>query len=254
MKKLVVRALAAAVVTLGFTVAAQATPMYFDFTGTVLGSPGSAVTGGFNFEIDRLYSAPAPGQPQLVTFIDWQPTGLSAPLAFLNFGDRNVEFPAYGGINYLYSQFNDACTPGEECPASASDHWSIFASTSEQPEAGTAPDFTGSMRAAYLFFLPLDGLPQDTFDASTVDPTAILTLPLGNTLGIYSEQLIDCVRGECTYSNPYQLTFTIDSVSRGLGPRSVPEPGTFGLLGVALVGMFFVRRRRLALPPLDAAR
>ena len=44
---------------------------------------------------------------------------------------------------------------------------------------------------------------------------------------------------------PGSLGFSIDSVTRGIGARAVPEPGTLGLMVAGLAGLLLFRRRAL---------
>lgn len=239
MKKQVACALAALACTVGITGTARAVPIEISFTGTELGGTG-AVSGGFNFETDRLFRDTPPGIPPLAAFTDWQPTDLTAPLASFSGGGYDVVFPSLGGSNYSSIQFIDGCNEAG-CP-SPDDHFTLFAFNSEAP-ADLAPDFTGTYSAHTLLFLPLaNGLGTEQFDTSTVEPAAITTLPMGQVLGIFSDWRYDCFAGACASTQNAQVTFFMDSVTRTL--HEVPEPETLSLFAAA--GLAFLLRRRPA--------
>ena len=246
MKKAQARIAAAIAFTLGFSSLAQSVPIYFNFTATNTGSVlmpegavvGQTVTGGFTFETEQLVrrtSGPAnPG----VAFE-------GAPQAFLSFGDRIVSFPAPGALNGGYIFFYDGCRSAD-CE-SDEDSFSLSASTSEQSPETLAAGFTGTYRSASLFFDSSKDFvpPADLFDADTVDPTAIVDLPIpAIASGFYVEFVTSCVSGVCERGQAGRsFGFSVDSVTRGLGSRSVPEPGTLGLLGAGLLAAFVPRRR-----------
>jgi len=245
---------------------AEAVPFHFDFTGTTTGSSysypmpagapttvdgyslGQAVNGGFNFDTDRLYDAGTFGFQH--SWVDWQPTNLTEPLAFLSFGGRDVSLPAYpGGSSYSDVSFVDACTP-TACEPGWAENFSLYATSSDRD---ITADFTGTSHRTSIFFdsaalIRLADYPffqnYDYFDGASVDPLSILSLPLLDMIGIYSEETIDCVSGACT-SLDRQFSFAIDSVSRGLTPATaVPEPGTLELLGAATLAALLLARRR----------
>jgi hypothetical protein len=259
MKKNLVRT-ALAVAALGVAGTAQAVPVYFDFTGTITsstvsppdGSTGGALSGGFNFETDRLFEAPPiiSGQTTQYAFVDWQPSDLSEPLAFLNFGGGNLSWPNYESSYSIITFFEGCSVSG--CPPQTSEAFSLQALSGDV----WSPDFTGTMHTQFLFFMSsaetrLPDSPYfenfDYFEPEDVAPTSIVTLPLYALIGLFSETTSSCVNGACATIEDRQYTFSVDSVSRGVGARSVPEPGTLGLFGVALAGMFFLRRRQTAL-------
>jgi hypothetical protein len=258
----------AAFIAVSFAGTAQAVPLYFDFTGTTTGysytypspdgSPttvdgyalGETVTGGFNFETDRLYDAGTFGFQH--SWVDWQPANLTEPLTFLSFGGRDVSLPAYpDGSKYTVVSFVDACTP--TCNPGWQDNFNLFTTSIDQ-EITTA-DFTGTTHRSSLFvssaaYTIVPDYPYqegfDYFDGATVDPFSIVSLPLFNMIGIYSEETVNCVAGACT-NQSLQFNFSLDSVTRGIGPRaSVPEPGTLGLFGMTALIALRLRRRRSA--------
>ena len=113
------------------------------------------------------------------------------------------------------------------------------------------------MRTSLLFFMSAaeTRLPDfpffetfNYFEPEDIVPTSIVTLPLYNLIGLFAETVVYvCRRAFARRSKTGSYGFSVDSVSRGEGPRPVPEPGTFGLFGVALAGMLFLRRRQTAL-------
>jgi hypothetical protein len=252
MKRTIRCAALAATCSLGFAGTASAVPIHFDFTGTITGVEnlegaiaGAAISGGFTFETDRLAAGHAPGSPQY-SWVDLEPEGLIEPYAFLNFGGREVAYPSAAIGNYAVINFFDACTP--ICAPFNVENFGMFASTGHS----AAPDFTGLMQHSSFYFASaaLTRLADppfieafDYFDGAQVDPTSIVTLPLYDLAGFYSQGTMDCVSGGCVNIAPGSLGFTIDSVTRGIGARAVPEPGTLGLLVAGLAGLLLFRRR-----------
>ena len=256
MKRTLARSAVAAVCSLGFAGTAGAIPIHFDFTGTITGvenvkgaTVGAVISGGFTFETERLAFGHAPGSPQY-SWVDHEPEGLTEPYAFLNFGGREVAYPSAATGNYAVINFFDACTP--ICAPFGVENFGMFASTGHS----AAPDFTGLMQQSSFYFASaaLTRLTDppfieafDYFDGTQVDPTSIVTLPLYDLAGFYSQGTMDCVSGGCTNIAPGSLGFTIDSVTRGIGARAVPEPGTLSLLAASLAGLWLFRRRARAL-------
>ncbi len=235
MKKSLALCAIAATITSGFSGVAQAVPVYFDFTGTISGT-GSAISGGFNFDTDRLLFAP-PALNSQYTFVDWHPEGLTEPLAFLDFDGRQVRYPVFDTYYNLVS-FVDQCS-SDPCPG-AGDNFNLMSITNDT----TPVDFTGTFRSSSIMVFAFGPLDHDYVNGSTALPIDIVTLPLHQLVGIFSESEQSCVLGVCSTVHGNSINFTLDTVSRGVGARSVPEPGTLGLFGVALAGMWVLRRRR----------
>jgi PEP-CTERM motif len=253
MKKATIRGAAAAAFTIGFASLAQAVPIYFDFTGTVSsssvlgpeGAVGQTVSGGFTLESDRLVLGG--GAPTQRTWLDFQPTGLAEPLAHLDIGGRNVAFPLNTGQSFALVNYSDNCTTAG-CVPFGTDNFSIFVSSALP---AYAPDFTGTLWSSSFYFAstaitrPPGGpaQPFDYFDIADIELNSMLTLPLHDVVAFLGEETLDCVAGSCTSIEQRSYSFSIDTVSRGTGVRSVPEPGTLGLLGAGLLAAFVTRRR-----------
>jgi hypothetical protein len=242
MKRIFTRTTAiAALVT---SAAAYATPVYFDFTGT-LDANGHTISGGFNFETDRMIAGTAyePGQ---YAFVDPYSAGAAAPPAFLSFDDRSLSFPLFAR-NSTSVTFNEGCA-AVSCPQFVSDWFSLQAETSEADFAG----YTGTVHSNTLQIYNFsetapDYLGLDTFQGEHASALDVANLPLLNMFGLYLEAEYDCVNGDCSIISDEVYSFAVDSVARGVGARAVPEPGTLGLLSVALGGILLMRRRRLRL-------
>jgi len=246
---------AAAAAALGIAGLAQAVPIYVDFTGTITASSdgvgiGGAVSGSFNFETDRLALAPHhPGAPY--TFRERPLAGATEPLALLNLGGPDIEFPRHGNSYNLLS-FVDNCLNGV-CDTPYAENFN-FLSWGETPyELG----YTGLRQLEYFYVIsyaetPIPDAPYwqpfDYFDGATAQPIDVVSLPLYNMVGLYAQTTDDCVLGNCTRLSDRVVEFAVGAADRGIGsrPTSVPEPGTLGLLGVALAGMFFLRRRTIS--------
>jgi hypothetical protein len=254
MKRTTVRSAIAAAFSLGTIATANAVPLYFDFTGNIQDGTGTAISGGFSVETDRLTgSAPTPAHR---SWVDFEPANRAESVAHLAFGDRNITVPSGTGTSYVVINFYDGCTPAD-CPNHQFDNFGVFASTVDRE---IVPGFTGtySSQSFYVASAGITRLPDapfmeafDYFDAAQVDPTSIVTLPLFDLIGFFSEDTFDCVDGACVaLGQGTSFSFTIDSVERGVGSRSVPEPGTLGLLGAGLMTALWMRRRqKLELAP-----
>jgi len=237
---------AAAALSLGFASLAQAIPIYFDFTGTINGA-GTTLAGGFTFETDRLVEASP--NPALRSWIDWQPVDPAEPLAYLAFGGRDVTFSPGAGTTYALMNFSDAC-PSTGCPPQQVENFSLFAGSTD---GEFTADFTGSINTYSFYFssaafVRLPDFPFiqgfDYFDGAQLDPTSIVSLPLYDAFGYFSEDTYDCVDGSCVSSGPRDFGISIDTVTRGIGARSVPEPGTLGLSGAGFLAALLMRRRK----------
>jgi hypothetical protein len=249
------RAALAAACSLAITHTAGASPIYFDFVATITAVDGVAgaevgatIRGGYTFETDRLVSMHGAGDPNY-SFQDWQPANLAAPYAWLDFGGHELTFPAGTGLNFAAINFFDACRP--VCEPQSAENFNIFVSSDSAPLAG----FTGTMENTGFYFasaaftrLPGEPFiqPFDYFDLAQVDATSIVSLPLYDTVGFYSESTLSCVEGGCASVGARSMTYSIQSVTRGIGARAVPEPRSLGLLAAGFAGLLLVRRRARA--------
>jgi hypothetical protein len=246
MKQQLSRALARALI-LSFAATAQAVPIHFNFTGINTGSAdmpagsvqGQAITGGFTFETDRLV------RQELVP-AEFGVYFQGVPLANLYFGDRIVLFPEFGPSSSHdgYILFYDGCRT-LDCQ-SDQDAFRLNAFSAEISPDIIASGFTGTYRTVNFSFTSGKGFvpPLDLFDATTIDPTAIVDLPIsGAAGGTYAEFFYSCVAGECSNLSARAFSFEMTSVTRFVEAQAVPEPGTLGLMSLGLVGMLLVRRR-----------
>lgn len=246
MKRTLARAALAAAAT-SLTGIAHAVPIYIHFTGTLAYGPqgssiGTPVSGGFNLETDRLLpNLPSP-DGLTSTFLDWEPAGLTAPLAFLDIGAEHFEIPAFAS-SYTVVSFRDGCNP--VCGATTSDGFGIFAESQTVPTT----DYVGPWRLASFgmlndYYTVTEGVFEkyDVID-ETVSPIDLVTLPLGQKIFLYHEGSADYANGEYSNSVSRSWGFSIESVTRGvIEPRPVPETGTLALFALALAGVFAVRR------------
>ena len=248
MKQTFARGLALAL-TLGFIGNAHAVPIRFEFSGTYY--TGERATGVFEIETDGLaelfFNLP-PGFAER-TFSDFHSPGVRPNpwTGSLAVGDQTFHIGDFPEGGYSGFRASDNCRPVCE---GAVDSWTLSLYERSFPfPFGAVPPVWSSRNLSFTSY-PYDNVP----DLSSLTPESILTMPLGaNLLGHYYEEVYDCSTGECVVTRPHEIQFVVDSVVRTSGSVSVPEPGTLALLSGALVGMFFLRRRKPALTQLRGA-
>jgi hypothetical protein len=250
-KKSLAAAGAIAVATF-FTNVANATPIRFDFTGTVfsgeLAELGQSVSGYIMFETEGLEFRQVDLWPTVTSYEygDWSTT--PGPSQFSSgISLAGSALPVAGVWNEGRVGFLDACNP--DCQPGYGESFGIGTYTLGRPETELANGRFYDVNFLFLAMAP-DG--TNYFDVTPqFGPEVVMTLPLHTMVGLYSSTIWDCEQGECTES--YRgLQFSIDTVTRST--TSVPEPGTLGLLGVALGGMLLLRRRTRTLPALLSGR
>ena len=260
---------AAAVAAFGFSGLTQAVPLYFDFTGTVSsvgGSPypspnegrvGQNFSAGFTFETDRLFWNTDRNPSGVADLCRLRQSGPDASSSHLTIGGETFAFPSQP-YQYTMMTFNDACSPA---PPNCTHGWAedivLFGFSSDMPLDSS--NATGTFRSTSLLFLssvpslphptdPATRIPAfDYFDVTAgIDPTVILNLPMYDLFATFSVSETICNNGSCVGGASEQMQLNVTGVTRGIASTSVPEPGTLGLLGVALAGMWMLRRRQYA--------
>jgi hypothetical protein len=250
MKRNLLRA-AFAALALSVLETANAIPITLEFSGAVtsatVGSEswiGQMATGRFELETDNFVQFPSPPIPPQYSWTDLlpfenRPTPLSASVSIgADAINLNAEGDIYGGIHFI-----DHCTP--DCQGGLFDNWSISAYTQSFAIGSPVPD--GGYSTSTLTFRSrptFDAPPADIFDATTLAPVDILTLPLMEIYGYYNSWQYFCIAGECEQTGATMAQFSVDSVVRTAGvTASVPEPGTLGLFVATLAGAWLIRRR-----------
>jgi hypothetical protein len=158
-----------------------------------------------------------------------------------------------GGIRFLDSNGPVSCGVG--CNSFTPDQFGLSDSSTEIL-LGTGPfpaDGVYRNRSVNINSADPDNFGPNLFDyasmmdyfnlAGTDDPLSILTLPIGFLGGSYNEGSFTCSSvpfQRCTGDYSKVTVFTINSVSRSIA--SVPEPTSFGLLGLGFLGLAAKRR------------
>jgi hypothetical protein len=227
---------------------ASAVPIYFDFSGTITqaygsmsGLEGVTISGGLTFETDNLTPMESPD----LAMSQFYENDVSGAYGFLDFGSRHVSFPTYPQANTRNIVFQDTACPDYilHCSAAFADQFNLFARSSDVPfETSGSPDFIGTSHDSYVYVTSLYF--EDLIDWTKVQPTDILSLPLTNVNGNYSDVTSNCSGGGalCTQDRN-EFSFSIDAVTRGIGPRDVPEPDTLALAVAAAIGLLWMARR-----------
>jgi hypothetical protein len=251
------RALARSLCTIGlagFGMSASASPIYFDFVATVTatmgsfsnrGLEGNIITGGFVFESDNLTQFANPDFTSMV-YDDRNPV---PGFAHLNVGGFSAAFPIFSEDNEVAMAFRDFCD-GDLCREPYYvDALELYAGSSTLPiETWAAPGFVGSFQK---FTLSMTALGDDFLSWANATPEDIVSLALPDTYrgspamgGGYTDRTYNCTDGAfCSVPIDNEIGFTIESVTRRVGPRAVPEPGTLGLMAFAFAGLLVFRRR-----------
>ena len=241
------------IVLAGVSRTASAVPVYFEFTGSITGTMGSyaasglegtAISGGFYFETDGLTQD---ANPWSTVYSDPSASGV---FASLNFGTTSITFPIHPEANVMSMAFRDFCD-GSLCDEPyLGDAIELYASTSTVPfETRTAPGFVGQFFETKMTVTAYQ-YRGDFLDAEQVVPTDLVSLPLPEVFGGYSERLYTCNGGGgCNIPVDNGVSFAISSVSRGVDVRSVPEPGTLGLSVAAGFGLLLLGGRRRVIAP-----
>jgi hypothetical protein len=252
MNRIFARALCATTLA-AFSASASAVPIHFDFTGTVYqadgtyaqsGLEGMAVSGGYVFETENLTRMESPDLG-MVQYFDLNVLG---SYAFLNVGSRSITFPFYPQGNTTDIVFHDSVCPDTvfHCSASDFEYFDLYARSLDADfDTVSAPGFVGTHRNAFMDVSATNWSVGDYIDWTTARPEDIASLPYASISGAFSEATYICpAETFCTASDYGVFAFTIDSVTRSIGPVSVPEPGPLGLFGAAGVGALLVGRRR----------
>lgn len=254
----IVRIAVATVVGWLFAGVANAVPIRFDFAGTVTNTSNDrvhllnqSVSGFLTVETDGLVRLRWLDPFSTLDFAS-QPAAPGPSLFSANLTVGGEFLPTSGVFNYGRVRFFDACSP--DCLPGYIESFGFNINSRDRPfdDVPEGRYYDTGFALYSMAYDPETGQQTNYYDITPdFDVTSILTLPLLNIGGLYQDVIRDCVAGECNSTFSF-VQFNFTSVTRS--SASVPEPGSFGLLGAALAGMFFMRRRRLALSPLHAAR
>lgn len=237
------------VIALSIAGISQAVPIRFQFSGNTY--DGTRASGQFFIETAGLRQLDTPPTVPQKTFTDL--LGLNdRPVPMLgsfSVGGTTYDMGSYLPGGYGGISFVDVCTP--VCFPNTRENWNISLYQQDYPFGGAFPA-SGIYTFQSMSFL--SGTPYsfehtesfDFLDNNITRPEDILTLPLLQMTGVFYEETVTCVAGACSSTRNFEYQINVDTVSRSVVSTSVPEPGTLALLGAALAGMFFVRRRRAA--------
>ena len=231
------------------TSVASAVPIRFDFTGTVTSATsdsvsllGQSVSAYMSFETEGLVFSTSSSPVTSLNYVD-KPTVPGPSLFSSGVSVGGNALPVQGLRNEGRVNFFDGCTP--ECPPQIGEAFSIWTSSQSLPYTELPNGRYYDVAFTFLALAPYDpmwGTFSNYFDVTPdLDVTSVLTLPIFDTAAFYDATIWDCVEGACSSSRSF-LAFDFDTITRSSTP--VPEPGTFALFGVALAGMFVMRRRR----------
>jgi hypothetical protein len=233
---------------------ALAVPIYFDFTGTVFtasgsyansGLEGTAVSGGFAFETGDLTPFLAPD----LAFAQYFDGPNRSSTAYFHSAALDVSLPLHPQNGSAGIFFTDTdCSHLPYC-SPRSDWYEGFQVSGTWGDEYT-PGYVGQLHlsAFGVSSLDYDWANFASFDWASATPIDIVSRPLANVYGSYGDTLYTCgVDGSCTSESPGIFEFSIDSVTRGIGPRAaVPEPDTLALFALGFAGLLVIRRRRAA--------
>ena len=243
MKSLVTRMLCALALA-GVGTTASAVPIYFDFTGSITdatgtyagaGLEGTEISGGFLFETTDLarFLNPIAALEQF--------NGASSE-AYLSYRAGSISFPlGFAGIIFVDTD----CYSFDNCiPVSPFREGFELSAISRDVDPGNWVGYVGQVKETFLGVVSMQEGDAGDFDWTTATPTDIVARALHEMGGSYGEALYTCTGGfSCEYETLGRFDFNIDTVTRGIGPRAVPEPGTFGLFALALSSIWLMRRR-----------
>lgn len=237
MKKSLMRA---ALFVLATASTAQAVPIELIFSGTRYN--GERATGTFEFDTSYLIEERYRNSRVYSNLLSLQTR--STPFrATYQTQDRTDVLGDVVANDYGYIGFNEACQP--QCTSWAVENFGVTLISFPAPFGEAYPP--GGVERFFSFismspFDPVAGTFTDYFDLDDITVDSIMTMPLRDIQLNYQESFDDCSSGTCIMNITRSETVYVDSVIRRT--RSVPEPGTLGLLGAGIAAAFVARRRR----------